>query len=297
MQPTITEVGVAVPAAASTASAVSWPAIIAGAVTAAAASLVLILLGSGLGLSMMSPWSTGATITTIAASTAIWIVLVQWISSAMGGYLAGRLRTKWTGLHTDEVTFRDTAHGFLTWALATIIVAGFLGTALSTAATVGVNAAATVASGAATGAAASAADDTSANSAMYFVDALFRPANPQPGAAPADAAAAAAEASRILANAALSGEMPAEDRAYLERLVAARAGLSEADAKARVDQVLGQIEAAKTKAKEVADAARKAGVTAALLGALSLVIGAFIASVAAAFGGHQRDDETLYARH
>lgn len=295
MPSTVSAVEIAVPAPSSAGSAVSWAAIIAGALTASAATLLLMLLGSGLGLTMVSPWTDSATITTIAATTAIWIVIVQWVSSAVGGYLAGRLRTKWTGLHTGEVYFRDTAHGFLAWALATLIVAVTAGSIISSAASTGVQAASTVASGAAMGAAASAADNVADSSTGYFVDTLFRPANPaSTGTAPqGDQSAATAEASRILLASAASGEMPAEDRTYLNQLVAARTGLSEADAQARVDAVLARVEAAKTKAKEAADAARKAGIAASLLGALSLLIGAFIASVAAAYGGQQRDEDDI----
>src|SRR5690606_10389526 len=131
----------------------------------------------------------------------------------------------------------------------------------------------------------------------YFVDALFRPADPaRLAAAGAEGdAAAAAQASRILIASAAAGEVSADDRMYLGQRVAARTGLSEADATARVDAVLSQVEQARVSAQEAADTARKAGATFALVGALSLVIGAFIASAAAALGGKQRDDqETLY---
>lgn len=111
----------------SSASAVRWGPIIAGALTAAAATLILVLLGSGLGLSVISPWSTGVSATTFAVSAAVWLIVVQWLSSALGGYLTGRLRTKWVGVHDDEVYFRDTAHGFLAWALATMLVHSRLG--------------------------------------------------------------------------------------------------------------------------------------------------------------------------
>ena len=285
----------------SSATAVSWGPIIAGALAAAAATLLLMLLGSGLGLTMISPWSNeGASLTTIAVSTAVWLVVVQWISSCIAGYMAGRLRTKWVGVHTDEVFFRDTAHGFLAWALATLLLAGVLGSALSSAVGAGASAVSTVASGAVQGATAGAAANADASdvsgATSYFVDTLFRPATPPTAAAgPENAAATDAQASRILLAAATSGEMAAEDRAYLEQLVAARTGLSAADAKTRVDQVMTRVEAAKTQAKEAADAARKASATLALVGALSLVIGAFIAAASAALGGKLRDDEeTLY---
>jgi len=129
------------------------------------------------------------------------------------------------------------------------------------------------------------------------VDALFRPADPSRlAAAGAEGdAAAAAQASRILIASAAAGEVPAEDRTYLGQLVAAHTGMSEADATSRVDAVLAQVEQAKVTAQEAADAARKAGATFALVGALSMIMGAFIASAAAALGGMQRDeDEAAY---
>ena len=98
----------------SSASALSWSAIIGGAVAAAGVTLILAALGAGLGFASLSPWSrVGASATTFAVTTAIWFVVVQWLSSAFGGYLAGRLRAKWVGIHTDEGVFRDTAHGIL----------------------------------------------------------------------------------------------------------------------------------------------------------------------------------------
>lgn len=297
MQSTLSAVDVSA-STESSSSAVSWGPIIAGAFAASTLTFILMLLGSGLGLSMVSPWSgSGASITTFAVSTAVWLVIVQWLSAGVGGYLAGRLRTKWVGIHTDEVYFRDTAHGFLAWALATLLVAGVLGSALSAAIGSGVQAASTVASGAAMGASAGASANASGastdNATSYLVDSLFRPADPAKLAAanPADEAAAAGQASRILIAGAVAGDVSAEDKTYLAQLVAARTGLSEADAKTRVDTVLAKAQDAKVKAKQAADTARKASATFALLGALSLVIGAFIASAAAALGGRQRDDE------
>ncbi|MFD2029201.1 hypothetical protein ACFSKM_00500 [Ancylobacter dichloromethanicus] len=287
----------------STSSAVSWGPIIAGAFAAATLTFVLMLLGSGLGLTIVSPWSNdGASVTTFAVSTAIWLVIVQWLSSGVGGYLTGRLRTKWVGIATDETFFRDTAHGFMAWAVATLLVVSVLGSALSGAIGTGVQAASTVASGAALGASAGATANAgsgggSSDATSYFVDALFRPSDPARLAAPGAEgnAAAAAQASRILIASAAAGEVSPGDKTYLGQLVAARTGLSQADATARVDAVLAQVNDAKVKAQQAADAARKAGATFALLGALSLMIGAFIACVAAALGGRERDDEeTLY---
>ncbi|MBZ9658282.1 hypothetical protein LB523_04445 [Mesorhizobium sp. ESP-6-4] len=285
-------------------SAVNWGPIVAGAFAAATLTLVLMLVGSGLGLTMMSPWG-GASLTTFAVSTAVWLVIVQWLSSALGGYVAGRLRTKWVNVHTDEVYFRDTAHGFLAWALATLLVATVLGSAISGIVGTGAQATTGLLSGAAAGAAsqASSAQSPSANDlAGYFVDALFRPADnaaaaTPPAGTPQNNADAAGQATRILAISAANGEMSANDKAYLARLVASRTGLPQADAQKRVDEVLASVEDAKNKAKAAADKARKASATTALVGALSLVIGAFIAAVAGVLGGRQRDeDEARFSR-
>lgn len=297
MQPTISAIDLSA-SEESSATAVSWGPIIAGAFAASTLTFILMLLGSGLGLTMVSPWSgSGASLTTFAVSGAIWLIIVQWLSSGVGGYLAGRLRTKWVGVHTDEVYFRDTAHGFLAWALATLLVVGVLGSALSSVLGSGVQAASTVASGAAMGASAgtsaNAGPASADNATSYLVDSLFRPADATKLAAanPDSDAAAVGQASRILIASAAAGEISADDKTYLSQLVAARTGLSEADAKARVDALVAKVEDAKVKAKQAADTARKGSATFALLGALSLVIGAFIASAAAALGGRQRDEE------
>lgn len=105
-------------------SALSWASILAGTIAAIALTLTLLALGSAFGLAAVSPWpGTGAKATTFTIGAGIWLIITQWLSAAVGGYLAGRLRVRWHGLHTDEVFFRDTAHGLLTWATATVVVA------------------------------------------------------------------------------------------------------------------------------------------------------------------------------
>src|SRR5580704_7729714 len=106
---------------------VSWRAVIAGAFVAAALSLALLALGTGIGLSVISPWANaGASASAVGWTAITWLILMQLIASSMGGYLAGRLRTKWVRVHTHEVYFRDTAHGFLVWAVGLVITAAFL---------------------------------------------------------------------------------------------------------------------------------------------------------------------------
>lgn len=275
-------------------SAIAWGPIWAGAFAAVAVTGVLMLLGSGLGLTMISPWSSqSADLTTIAASTAIWIVIVQWLSSGVGGYLSGRLRTKWVGVHSDEVFFRDTAHGFMAWAVATLLVIGTIALHSTVLFGAGANVAANVA-GATVNAAGQNTQAGAGNATTgYLVDSLFRPADPArlATAGPEADQAASAQAARILGMGALQGEVSQDDRTYLAGLVAARTGLAPPEAQARVEAVLTRANELKAKAQQATDEARKASATAAILGALSMMIGAFVAAVAGAMGGRQRDDE------
>jgi hypothetical protein len=125
----------------SSASAVEWAAIFGGGLAALGVTAILLTLGPGLGLTTVSPWSfNNPSPTTFGTAAAIWLVVTQWLSSAFGGYLSGRLRTKWVGIRTDEVLFRDTAHGLLAWALATVLMAALV--TLGSVATAGVAAAA-----------------------------------------------------------------------------------------------------------------------------------------------------------
>lgn len=266
-------------------SAVSWAAIIGGAVAAASATIVLVALGSGLGLASISPWrNAGASATTFTIGAGIWLIVVQWLSSGLGGYITGRLRTKWVGTHTHEVFFRDTAHGFLTWALASVIGALMLAAAASSAIGTATQATATAASGAAQGAGAAA---SMAQSRDYDVDTLYRGEKPEMAATDP---AVRAETTRMLAKGIANGDVPAADRIYLAQLIASRTGVSQDDAQKRVDNVVAQEKDAAAKAKQAADTARKSASAVSIFTALSMVIGAFIASAAAALGGSLRDE-------
>jgi hypothetical protein len=268
-------------------SAASWSAIIAGAFVAAAVSLVLLALGSALGFASVSPWEgQGMAASTFAMTTAIWFIVMQWVSSAFGGYIAGRLRTRWIGTNPHEVFFRDTAHGFVTWAVATVAVAAIL--VLSVAATVGggVRAATAIASGAAQGAVGSASPGY-----IYGMDRLFRPSDATAAAVAQGGSDLRAEVTHVIAQAvATNGTVSDADQAYLASLVAARTGVSPDEAKMRVSEFIATANDAKDKVKSAADAARKAAAKTAIFAALAMVIGAFIAAATAALGGHLRDE-------
>lgn len=323
-------------------SAVSWGAIFAGAAAAAALSLILLILGVGLGLSSVSPWSfEGVSKETFGWSSIAWLTFTALAASGLGGYLAGRLRTKWTQIHGDETYFRDTAHGFVSWAVATLLTAGLLTSAIG-----GVLGAGAKVAGATAGAAASTAGVAAAGAAStaaaapegdlnYWVDSLFRsttsagpsaPAAPPPGApmdpnAPPPPPAASvgprdarmgppprpmpgngpmgdrrevrAEVNRIIVNSLQGDGLDPADTQYLSQLIARETGMSQAEAQARVTDVQTRmraaLEKAKTTAKQAADDARKAAAYAALWLFITLLIGAFFASLSATWGGRRRD--------
>jgi hypothetical protein len=222
---------------------------------------------------------------------------MQLAASLLGGYIAGRLRTKWIDLQTDEIVFRDTAHGFLAWAVATLFTAWLVTSTASAIISGGVQAGAQVAGGAASAAAAGGAASAGADKAGgdsgpmgYLVDSLFRSPKGSKGGAAASPEQATAEVTRIFTNASATGKLPEEDARYAGQLVAQRTGVSQQEAEKRVNDTFKQLEAKKQEAKEAADKARKASATAALWLFISLLIGAFVASFAATYGGRQRDD-------
>jgi hypothetical protein len=279
-------------------SAVSWPAIIAGAAVASALALALLMLGAGIGLVSVSPWSNNSvSATTFGALAAAWFIAVQLFASGVGGYLTGRLRTRWASVHNDEVYFRDTAHGLFVGAVGATITAFLLASAASSVASGVASAGASAvqaAGSAAAGPASQLAGRATANigdSSAYFTDMLFRTDHPE---AQGGAAASQTEVGRILATDAVTGDMPATDKTYVAQVVAARTGLSQADAEKRVSDVVAQAKAARDKAvdaaKTAADAARKTGVYVALWAFISLLVGAFSASYMATIGGRVRDD-------
>ena len=263
-------------------AAVSWPAIAAGAVAAAALALVLAAFGAGLGLSAISPWSdSGVSASTFRTGTGVYLIIISVMSSAVGGYLAARLRPRWTGVHNHEVFFRDTAHGFLAWAFAMLLSASALASTTGYLAKAG---AASLGSAAVQG----------ANPAEVYVDKLFRSdfasAADNPSAAnaapmnPANAGPAHAEVLRLLSVSLRQNQndLGIPDRTYVARLVAAQTGLSQADAEKRVSDVIAE-------AKTAADNARKAAAKLSFWLTAAMLFGAFAAGLAAVEGGSLRD--------
>ena len=237
----------------------------AGAVLAAALSFVFLTFGAAIGLSTTSPWADSGVSVKTLATIAVFFAMVQQIGSFMaGGYVAGRMRSRWGETNKDEVEFRDGLHGGLVWAVGVAIGAAlFLSTAGS--------AAKTGADVAGKAAAAAANADPSA----YSIDALLRPAAGRPpvagqGAAPATSAAdTRAEVARIFAKATASGTLPENDKSYLASVVAQRTGLPQPEAEKRVTEAFAEANRA---VKEAADKARRASILTGFVTAASLMV-------------------------
>jgi hypothetical protein len=256
----------------SNSSGVTWSAVFAGGVVSAALSLILLALGSGLGFASVSVWSgVGASASAVGTAAILWFILIQILSSSMGGYLAGRLRTKWTGIHNDEVYFRDTAHGFLAWSVALVVTAAFLASAATSLIGSAPSRAAT------TSTSQSRADE--AQPYAYFVDSLFRNDGSKPEV---DHAASTREAGTIFVASLERSELSTEDKAYLDQLVISKTGLSQSEADKRVSETF-------MNAKLSIEATRKAIAHTLLWAFIALLMGAFCASLFGTIGGKQRD--------
>lgn len=246
---------------------VSWAAVLAGAAASLSITLVLISFGVGMGFAVVSPWgNSGVSATTFKIGTGLFFIVMAMLSSSIGGYLAGRLRTKWVGVRSTEVQFRDTAHGFLAWAVASVLGAILL---------------ASPASSLIGGATQAAATSAASGPMEGYVDKLLRPNDPN--AQGQNASDPRPELLRLLTSDFRSGnDVNPADRTYLAKVVAARTGLSQADAEKRVNDVVIQV-------KADLDSARKAAMQTAIWLTLSLFIGAFSATLAAMEGGGLRD--------
>lgn len=305
-------------------SAVSWSAIFSGSAATAALSLILLVLGSGLGLSVISPWAdSGASATAIGWYTIIWVLVSSIIAAGLGGYLTGRLRVKWPEVMEDEVFFRDTAHGFLSWAVASLVTAALwtavIGSMIGGAIQAGATVTAAATTSAVAGAAAASTKLTESISGEdmsidYFVDSLFRKVSntetadtgagdKAAGSKKADNADASnkegksdqvgPEVARIFVNAIQSGSFRSEDLRYVSKIIAQNTDLTQEQAQKRVEVTFARIQSelaeAEQAAKEAADEARKASSYTALWLFISLLSSAFVASIAAVWGGRQRD--------
>lgn len=312
-------------------SAVAWCAIFAGAVASAALSLILLFLGTGFGFTLISPWSNeGISATSFTVTSIVGITVISLLASALGGYIAGRLRTRWVNTPADEVFFRDTAHGFLSWSVATLGTAALLSSVTGVIVSGGVKAGAAIVDGTSSVVSnpafsstpqdsANRTPGTSASPLPYLLDSLLRadaratrPTTPQfspdPEAPTTETTAVASAAShrtptqhsqvtrelgRIYINAVSTGTLPTEDVAYAGQLVSQHTGVDQSTAEKRVRDTFNRLQTtlddAEKTAKETAEKVREATAYGSLWLFISLLIGAFVASLMAVYGGRQRD--------
>lgn len=267
-------------------SYVDWPAIIAGAVLAAAISLVLLTFGSAIGFSMTGPFGReGVAPFWIAVTLAIWVLWVQISSYMIGGYVAGRMRRRVNDATEHESDVRDGIHGLMVWAAGVAISAlfalGGLGGLANMAGQV---------TGAALGAADGAGEAIAGDPFDTAVDLLLRTDQPD-----AQTEGARAEAARILIAGVTGDGVSEADRDYLATVVAARTTLSQGDAEARVDEVIAQAEAIQADLTDAAEQARRLAILAAFLTGAALVVSAAGAYFAAGMGGNHRDKNVVVA--
>lgn len=275
-------------------SAVSWASVFAGAAGAASLSLILLMLGTGLGLSSVSPWAHhGISKTTFGVTTILWVTFTQLVASGLGGYLAGRLRTRWVEVHRDEVYFRDTVHGFLSWAVSSLLTAALLTSVMASITNSNAQSEASATGHTTTGLTAMAGStksDVGTGSMDYLIDSLFRReatlaliATPLPRA----------EVGLIFTTNIHTRALPGQDVRYVGQLLTQHTGLSQQAAEKRVEETYARAQAqwsdTQTEAAQLADTARKASAYASLWLFIALLSGAFVASLAATAGGRQRD--------
>lgn len=278
-----------------------WGPIIGGAIAAASLSFLLLTFGGAVGLSLTSPWpDSGVRLWVVGLAVAWWMVLVQIGSFAAGGYLAGRMRSRWNDTEA-EGSFRDSTHGFMVWAVGVLVGACVLAMVGLSSAKTAIQSTSTVAAGATSGAASN-PRVLSAGPADYAVDLLLRPQPSQSGASSPDARATGgatsddalrSETNRIFVGAIKNQAVTERDRTYLTQVVVARTGMPEAEAQRRVDSALTEARDLEQKAREQVDKARKAAIITAFIAAVSLLISLAAAIVAAAAGGRHRDEKRV----
>jgi hypothetical protein len=254
-------------------SYVEWAPIIAGAFVAAAISFVLLTFGSAIGLTAASPWPDSSLPTwLIVLLAALWVLVVQAGSYALGGYLSGRLRAPLTSdLSEHERRFRDGSHGFVVWAVGAVVSAAVLAGAAGSTTKLGGNAAA--------GAASPAPAAWQSPAVSYAIDGLIR----SPTGTIAGTAEARGEIARVFTYAMDQKGLVPGDKAYLGSLVAQRTGVSQAEGEQRVDSAFSRVQAA-------VNAARKAAMVAGFLIAASMLVAAAAAAAGANLGGRHRDE-------
>jgi len=287
---------------------VSWGAIFSGVFIAAAAYIALLILGTGLGFTVVSAWNlqdytTGA----IGGTALVWIVLTQIISLGGGGYVTGRLASDFNNQKSQETHFYDIAHGLLVWALSSMMVALLLGTATSSLLSGGLSLVTAISKGAGAGIGAGAtyalspghdnlAIGSESDPVNYALDVLLRPESAENAhdvsSSPKMSNEQKREIARIFMKSVKNDGMSDADKKYVAQLVAQFTGMPRPEALTRVEATLEQIHNAVNKAneqiREAFNSARDATAAAALWSFATLLFGAVVTAGAACYGGNWR---------
>jgi hypothetical protein len=283
----------------------SWSAAIAGSLAAMAISFLTIALGSGIGFSFASPYSSGPSAMSLTVIAAVWLVFAQTLGFATGGYLAGRLRSPAYDGVKGQTVFRDAAQGFIVWAIGSVIMASGVVLTSYFAASAAAHAVNNVASS--TTMVRNVSNDATSSGSVtdYFVDVLLRP---DPAAATAGgqrppqsdttvgvtsgpsalSTEVRAEVTRVLIRAIAQGKLDDNDRTYLAQVVSARTGMPPEQAESRVAEVEAR---ARQAVKEAEDKSAKAGAFFSLWTFMALLFGGTAATLAGMVGGQLRDAE------
>lgn len=289
----------AAPAASLERSYIDWPAILAGAVVAAAIGAVFDGFGMALGLSALSAEPGEGSFSFALILTGLWIVVTIVASFMAGGYIAGRMRRRVDAASAEEVTVRDGINGLVVWGVAMLASLMILANAVSTAATTAGSAIGQAAGGLAEGALAAAsglAGGDGADPVGYVNTTLLRA--PEVSPASYSSERVAAETGAILMNVLRTGEIAEDERGFLASAVAARTGLSQEEAAARAEAAVAEAQRMRAEAEEAAidaaEAARIGGVLTGFILAAAALVAAAAAYIGAVRGGRHRDEGRIF---
>jgi hypothetical protein len=276
---------------------VDWPAIFGAVIVSSASTMILGAVGVASGLAAVSPWSYhNPSPTAMTVAGAAWFALSALYAGAVAGYVVGRLRKPVFDSTAEERSNRDGLNALIAWGFGLLLTAALVGSLLTSAAGKTASVAAQ-----AVGPTLSAGITASANNASdfvgYYVDRAVRPANTPGASTPAAPNDSRAEISRILTHSLATGSVSDTERADLEQIVARQAGISDADAKTRVNQMITQANDAYAKAaqtaKEAADKARKITASITTWFAIVSLLAAILAWYAGVIGGRHRDEKLM----
>jgi hypothetical protein len=270
---------------------ISWGAVLAGGVIAAAIAASLNILGAGVAAMTVDAVARDTpAASSLGMGAAIWMVVANTIALVVGGYTAARLSG--TTSDTDGVL-----HGLAVWAVAFLVSAVLLGNAVAGAASTAASTAASALGGATSAvssAVGQAVPEVSPNALIERAQATLRGTG-----GPAQAMTTeqrSAEIATILGRRVTSGSFNPQDRTRINELVAAEMGVAPDEAARRVDAVEAEARRAATEAERVAREAADAAARATKIGAFSAFGALLIGAIGAILGARRGTRSRIYRR-